>query len=201
MSISHFVLFFSHSSSLCIWRYHFAPALFPVQFSIFISLLKNFHHILMPCQLSSPSCHVSGKVRVTTAQCSASPHPSLRPSLKAWSGISSSHYAQTWHLSNSRSYKQPHISPIPRVYVCVWVESLETIIIHIAQVYSFKCYCFHWPVLRRVESKWKTYCTESWMEWWRERGEEEKGLEREKKSAGVPVLYRGFDTTASSYLL
>lgn len=51
--------------------------------------------------------------------------PSIHPSLKAWSSISSSHYAQTWHKTNSRSFMQPHISPVRRAYacVCVWEKS------------------------------------------------------------------------------
>lgn len=104
--------------------------LFPRLLSLHLSLcLQHFssaffiHHILMPCQLSSPSHHVSGKVRVTSTQCSASPPPSLHPSLKAWSSISSSHYAQTSHGTNSRSYEQPHtLYPLSSGGMCMCVR-------------------------------------------------------------------------------
>lgn len=114
---------------------------------------KNLHTISMSCQLWSPCADISG--RVTSALRSHSHHQSLIPSLKARSSVSSSHYAQTWHETNSRSWKQRHISPIPRVYVCVSGDGYQS---YSTAVYCFKVLLFsllviRWPELTQMESK------------------------------------------------
>lgn len=68
-------LFASASRSLSFF-FRLVP---PLYYLSFLAFLKNFHHTPMPCQPSSPSHLVSGKVKVTATQCSPSPNPSLQP--------------------------------------------------------------------------------------------------------------------------
>lgn len=180
--------------------------------SLFLSLCRVYstpplciclcHLLSFQCPIKNPNPHPDALSAVITLlshqwksqsiRCSVfSFSPSIHPSLKAWSSISSSHYAQTWHKTNSRSFKQPHIFPVRRAYACVcekrarrWLSFTLccNLLFQIAIVINYLSLAgLHWLV-GRIDSKWKIRGAG-----WSEREGEEGWKEIKRESLSVCV--------------